>query len=105
MKTYVHPGTRKEVGVGIAGAKKVRAQLVADIAAGRYGEKVEPEKVRTLGQLLDEWIDHGETRGRSPNTIHGYRSKATRIKAGPLGNVPVPKITTLDLDRYYDSLL
>jgi integrase len=105
VRTYVHPGSRKEAGVGIAGAKKARAQLVADIAAGKYGEKVEPDKVRTLAQLLDEWIDHGETRGRSPNTIHGYRSKATRIKAGPLGEMPVPKITTLDLDRYYDSLL
>jgi integrase len=82
-----------------------QAQLVSDIAAGKYGEKVEPEKIRTLGELLDEWIEHGETRGRSPNTIHGYRSKANKIKAGPLGGREVAKITTLDLDRYYDSLL
>jgi integrase len=105
VRTYVHPGTRKEPGVGVTGAKKARAQLVADIAAGKYGEKVEPEKVRTLAQLLDEWIDHGETRGRSPNTIHGYRTKANRIKVGPLGEMPVPKIETRDLDRYYNSLL
>lgn len=105
VRTYVHPGDRHESGVGIGGAKKARAQLVADIAAGMYGEKVEPDKIRTLGKLLDEWIDHGETRGRSPNTLHGYRSKAKRIKAGPLGDMEVPKITTLDLDRYYNSLL
>jgi hypothetical protein len=47
--------------VGIREAKKERAQLVADIAAGKYGEKVELEKIRTLSQLLDEWIEHGET--------------------------------------------
>ena len=105
VKTYVHPGQRREEGVGIREAKKERAQLVADIAAGKYGEKVEPEKIRTLSQLLDEWIEHGETRGRSPNTLHGYRSKATRIKAGPLGDREVAKISTLDLDRYYNSLL
>jgi hypothetical protein len=64
VKTFVHPGQRPEEGVGIREAKKERAQLVADIAAGKYGEKVEPEKIWTLSQLLDEWIEHGETRGR-----------------------------------------
>lgn len=103
--TYVHPGNRREPGVGIREARKAHAALVADIAAGKYGEKVEPEKIRTVSELLDEWIQHGETRGRSPNTIHGYRSKANRIKAGPLGNMEVPKVSTLDLDRYYNSLL
>jgi len=33
--------------------------------------KVEPDRVRTLSELLDEWIDHGVTRGRSPNHHHG----------------------------------
>lgn len=106
FKTYRHPiDKRLRPGVVPAEAKRELAQLVADIAAGKYGEKVEPEKVRTLGQLLDEWIDHGEARRRSPNTIHGYRGKAKRIKAGPLGDMEVPKITTRDLDGYYDSLL
>src|ERR1017187_6069414 len=104
-KTYVHPGDRREAGIGIIGAKKALARLVADIAAGKYGEKVEPEKSRTLSQLLDEWIEHAETRGRSPNTLHGYRSKAARIKAGPLGNKELARISTLDLDRWYNSLL
>ena len=45
-----------------------------------------------LAELLDEWMDHGETRGRSRNTIHGYRSKAKRIKAGPLGAMPAPPV-------------
>ena len=45
--------------------------------------------------LLDEWIADGETRGRSPNTLHGYRSKAARIKAGPLDGVELAKLTTV----------
>jgi integrase len=104
-RTYVHPDGRGERGVGIREARKAHAQLVADIAAGKYGKPVEADKVRTLSELLDEWIDHGETRGRSPNTIHGYRAKANRIKAGPLGDIEVPKLTTRDLDSYYNALL
>jgi integrase len=106
FRTYVHPRDRRlRPGVVPAEAKRELAQLVADIAAGKYGEKVEPDKVRTLAQLLDEWIDHGGARRRSPNTIHSYRGKAKRIKAGPLGDIEVPKINTRDLDHYYDSLL
>ena len=55
--------------------------------------------------LLDEWKAHGETRGGSPNTLHGYRSKAARIKASPPSGVEVSKLTTRDLDGWYDALL
>ena len=65
--------------MGISGAKAARAQLVADIAAGKYGETVDPEKIRTLGDLLDEWIDHGETRGRS---IPSGRRVRPEVEAG-----------------------
>jgi hypothetical protein len=33
---------------------------VSGIRAGKYGEKVTLDKIRTLAELLDEWIDHGE---------------------------------------------
>src|ERR1700676_1562160 len=106
VRTYVHPADRRpRPGVVPAEGKRELGQLVADIKAGKYGEKVEPEKVRTLAQLLEEWIDHGEARRRSPNTIHGYRGKAKRISAGPLGDLEGQKITTRDLDPYYDTLL
>jgi hypothetical protein len=100
-KTYAHP--RKEKGVGIAEAKMQLARLVSDIAEGEFGAKVEPTEKVTLSMLLDEWIAHGETRGRSPNTLHGYRSKASRIKASPLGGVEVSKLTTRDLDGWFVS--
>lgn len=102
-KTYAHP--RKEQGVGIAEAKKRLARLVTDVADGKFGTKKDPTEIMTLSMLLDEWIAHGETRGRSPNTLHGYRSKAVRIKAGPLGGIEASKLTTRDLDRWYDTLL
>ena len=102
-RTYRHPSGVE--GQGIRKAREQLAILVADIAAGKYGTPVEPDKVRTLGQLLDEWIDHGQTRGRSPNTIYGYESKARTIKAGPLGDMELSKLTTRDLDRWYNELL
>lgn len=102
-KTYAHP--RKEKGVGIAEAKRQLARLVSDIAEGKFEAAADPPETVTLSTLLDEWIAHGETRGRSPNTLHGYRSKAARIKAGPLGNIEATKLSTRDLDRWYDALL
>ena len=100
-KTYVYP--RNEKGVGIAEARKQLARLVTDIADGKFEAEVKPAEKPTLSAVLDEWIADGETRGRSPNTLHGYRSKATRIKTSPLGGVDVSKLTTRDLDRWYDD--
>jgi hypothetical protein len=101
-RTYAHP--RKEQGVGIAEAKKQLARLVSDMAEGKYGAKVDPEEKVTLSVLLHEWSAHGKTRGRSPNTVHECRRKAARIKAGRLGGVELAKLTTPDLDRWYDAL-
>jgi hypothetical protein len=78
-RTYSHP--RKERGVGIAEAKKRLARLVSEVAEGKFTPAPGPRRWRPLSTLLNEWIAHGETRGRSPNTLHGYRTKAARIKA------------------------
>jgi hypothetical protein len=56
---------------------------VADIAAGRYEEKIKSANVRTLSRLLDEWIEHGETRVVPP-----ARSVATGRR--PYGSRPGP---------------
>jgi integrase len=102
-RTYRHP--RKEKGIGIAEAKRRLARLVSDVAEGKFRAAVDPTTTMTLSTVLDEWIEHGETRGRSPNTLHGYRSKAGRIKTSPLGGVDLSKLTARDLDRWYDALL
>lgn len=80
--------------------QKALAELVTDVQAGRYGGND-----ATLGYLLDEWIRHGErARGRSPSTIHGYRAKAKRITAAPIGGKTVSKLTGKDLDDFYLQL-
>lgn len=91
--------TRTFVG-GIRAAKKELAALVTAVDRGEFGGSN-----ATLSYLLDEWIKLGESLGRSPNTIHGYRSKTKRIKDGPLGAKTVSKLTTRDIDAFYMELM
>lgn len=60
-------------GLGITEAGKQLARLVHDIGEDTAGMRA------TMACRLDEWIRHGETPGRSPNTRHGYRPKAFSI--------------------------
>ena len=102
LRAY-NPATGKQVTKtyrgGIRQAKKELAALVTDVEKGKFGGSN-----ATLSYLLDEWIRLAGTLGRSPNTIHGYESKATRIKAGPLGDKTVSKLTTHDVDQWYMQL-
>jgi len=41
------------VATGIAGARRLRAKLVPEVAHGKHGSTVS-----TLGSLLDEWLAH-----------------------------------------------
>ena len=98
--TRTFRASRAEPGAGIREARRELARLVTEVQDGKHGGSK-----ATLAYLLDEWIRHGEARGRSPNTLHGYESKARRIKAGPLADKPVAKLTAHDLDSYYLSLM
>jgi integrase len=69
-------------------------QLRDQAAAGRGS-------VRTLGQLLDEWLGHLPSRGRSPKTIHEHRREIdTRIRPR-LGVIPLDRLSAKDLDDAY----
>jgi hypothetical protein len=83
VRTYSTPARGMSREWGICEARKTHARLVSDIRAGKYGEKVTPDKIRTLGQPLHEWIDHGETRGQSPNTSHRYRVNPEGVSDAP----------------------
>ena len=95
--TYVH--SRREWGAGIRTARSRRAQLVADIAAGKYGGSK-----GTLGYLVDAYIDQRERTGASPTTIRGYRSIARAVAAGP-GPKKLDKLSSRDLDGWYADLI
>ncbi|HUZ10734.1 MAG TPA: site-specific integrase [Acidimicrobiales bacterium] len=98
--TRTFTASRNEKGSGIREARRELARLVTEVADGKFGG----EKA-TLGYLLDEWLEHGESRGRSPATLHGYRSKIARIKAHPIAAKQVAKLTARDLDAFYGEML
>jgi integrase len=90
---------RRTAGAGIREARRARSQLVADIAAGKYGGSK-----GTLGQLVDQYIDHRRKSGASPTTIRAYRSIARAIANGP-GGKRLDKLTARDLDAWYADLI
>lgn len=58
-------------------------------------------RVRTVGDLLTEWLGFQRTRGRSPKTVAEYERKVeTRIRP-KFGDVSLVDLTAHDLDRAY----
>jgi integrase len=68
----------------------------------RAPEPVVPDpRVRTVGDLLTEWLGFQQTRGRSPKTVAEYERKVeTRIRP-KFGDLPLTALTAHDLDRAY----
>lgn len=75
-------------------------ELKAEVAAGKALPK---RGQRTLSELLEAFIAHRESVGRSPTTTYSYRVKARRIAGTPLGKVAVATLTAHDLDREYED--
>jgi integrase len=81
---------------GIADARRIRARLITEIAQGKHGGTT-----GTFGTLLNEWLTTGESNGRSPSTIEGYRKKIEATIRPELGDQPLDKITSHTLDAFY----
>jgi integrase len=77
-------------------AKKARAELLVEVSQGRHkGTKA------VVDQLFVDWILELERKGRSPNTIHGYRNTYRRNIQATLGLVEVAKVNTKMLTDLY----
>ena len=108
--TRTYPG-RGEAGVGRRDAQRALVEFIAEVDSGRYvaarqaqpvaapAEPVGPD--HTLAALLVAWLDQCQTRGREATTMRGYRLRADRYAASPLGTVPVDAITPEDIDRLH----
>ncbi|HET6811574.1 MAG TPA: site-specific integrase [Acidimicrobiales bacterium] len=57
----------------------------------------------TVAELGKRWLADLERRGKSPNTVHGYRSKWKHIDRY-MGDKKVARITTTDVNRLYGRL-
>jgi len=99
----------RTVNGGIRAATAMRATMIAEVAAdaARAAAASESESVaeQSFGRLLDAWLAFGKSRGRSPNTLDGYRRKIDSTIRPRLGSLPVADITARTLDDFYTQLL
>lgn len=86
-----HYGTKRE-------AQRALAALVAKVSEGKI-----TSTAKTLGQLLDSWIEHVEG-SLSPTTVREYRRLTERLIKPDLGRLRLGRITTKQLDDYYAML-
>lgn len=82
---------------GIREARRVRAEMLLS-AVGTP----QPSSA-TVAELGKRWLADLERRGKSPNTVHGYRSKWKHIDRY-MGDKKVARITTSDVNRLYGRL-
>jgi len=94
----VHAPERRP-GAGSRLADRELAKLVAQASAGRP----RPGK-QTMGDLLDMWLEHCESVGRSPTTLRKYRQMAEAVVRPELGHLRLSKLTARQLDVLYAKL-
>ena len=80
-------------------AKAALAQLEVEVRAGQVG----PSDI-TMAELFELWLEHLQAKGRSENTLYGYRRYIKRDLLPALGSIRLSKLTVLHLDRFYNTL-
>jgi integrase len=80
-------------------AERTAAQLATEVDTGRH-----KAGKHTLGQLLDEYLRHQESRGRAPKTVLEATRRAARIEADEIGGKDIRRLTGYDLDEFYARL-
>jgi integrase len=58
----------------------------------------------SMSELLDRWLDHCESLGRSPTTMREYRRIAEQVVKPSIGNIQVSKLSASNLDALYAKL-
>lgn len=95
-------GKRNQISRSVRGSKreaqKVLNKLSSEADAGRFsGTSL------TFKQLSERWLSHVEG-NLSPTTIQTYRGYLTNRILPALGDLPVNKIRSVDLDDFYRAL-
>ena len=86
-------------GAGVRLADRELAKMIAEVSKGgtSAGDV-------TVGELLDQFLDHAKARDRSPTTLRKYRSIVETVLRPELGRIKLSKLTARDLDRLYAKL-
>ena len=98
-KTIHLGGNAPKSGAGVRTADRELAKMIADASKGKAATGSE-----TLDQLLDMYLEHAESLGRSPTTLKEYRRLADVIVRPELGKLKLAKLTARDLDQLYARL-
>jgi integrase len=86
-------------GAGKRLAEREMANMIAAVNKGNTAPGTQ-----TVTDLLDRFLEHAESLGRSPTTLRKYRSIADSVVRPDLGRIKLAKLTAGDLDRLYAKL-
>jgi integrase len=96
----IHTGDKNaKPGAGTRLADRELANMIAEANKGNTATGTE-----TVSGLLDLFLDHKESTGRSPETLRGYRQIADTVVRPELGKIKLSRLTARDLDRLYAKL-
>jgi integrase len=92
-------GRPKQVSRIVRGGKKDAKRVAAELEArpATVGAK------HTVSELLDLWIAHREATW-APSTGRDQRSRAASVKADRISQVPLIRLSALDVDRWHARL-
>src|SRR5665213_2658729 len=91
-------GPDRKPGSGSRLADRELAKMIAAVDSGKVGG------AETVDALLDLWLDHAESIGRSPTTVREYRRIATKVVRPELGKIKIKALTARQLDALYAKL-
>jgi integrase len=92
-------GPEAKPGSGSRLADRELAAMVAKVSKGGTATGTE-----TVGDLLDRWLDHCDSLGRSPTTMMKYRWIVEKTVRPELGRIRLTRLTAGELDRLYAKL-
>jgi integrase len=94
----VHAPVHKP-GAGTRLADRELAKMITEASKGGSATGNE-----TVGYLLDRFLEHAESLGRSPTTLREHRRTIEITLRPELGRIKLSKLTAADLDRLYAKL-
>lgn len=99
------PATGRRIRKKVEAKTKRAAESKAMVLRERHqqGEDI-TAKPRTLGELIDEWIETLALQGRAANTLQAYRETSKCQIKPHLGATQVPKLRTRELQNVVNDL-
>jgi integrase len=84
-----------------AEARRLEARLISEVGAGQHGGAAG----KTVADLLEAWFQwRPSVRPISPNTLVNYRRYAEQKLLPALGRLPLNRVDTATIDRFYAEL-